>query len=65
MKYSLNAVALAALSSYAVAKEMVPDEKLAAEIFDSGIRHEHIMATKMVGNTPLVSRVIIVILHWS
>ncbi|KAI0844860.1 hypothetical protein F5Y00DRAFT_273538 [Daldinia vernicosa] len=47
MKYSLNAVALAALSSFAAAKELPPDEKLAAEIFDSGIRHEHIMSTKM------------------
>ncbi|KAI0114799.1 hypothetical protein F4814DRAFT_293485 [Daldinia grandis] len=47
MKYSLNAVALAALSSFAAAKELPPDEKLAAEIFDSGLRHEHIMSTKM------------------
>ncbi|KAI0010198.1 hypothetical protein F4779DRAFT_318726 [Xylariaceae sp. FL0662B] len=47
MKYSLNAVALAALSSYAVAKELPPDEKLAAELFDSGLRHETIMSTKM------------------
>ncbi|KAI2631056.1 hypothetical protein GGR54DRAFT_635659 [Hypoxylon sp. NC1633] len=46
MKYSLNAVALAALSSLALAKEMPPDEKLAAELYDSGVRHETIMATK-------------------
>lgn len=48
MRYSLNTVALAALSGYAVAKEMVPDEVKAAELFDSGIRHETIMATKEV-----------------
>ncbi|KAI1085434.1 hypothetical protein F5B20DRAFT_3209 [Whalleya microplaca] len=47
MKYSLNAVALAALSSCALAKELPKDEKLAAELFDSGIRHETIMSTKM------------------
>ncbi|KAI0377089.1 hypothetical protein F5Y04DRAFT_191057 [Hypomontagnella monticulosa] len=47
MKYSLNAAALAAFASYALAKEMAPDETLAAELFDSGVRHEHIMATKM------------------
>ncbi|KAK6949946.1 hypothetical protein Daesc_008269 [Daldinia eschscholtzii] len=47
MKYSLNAVALAALSGFAAGKELPPDEKLAAEIFDSGVRHEHIMSTKM------------------
>ncbi|KAI1465250.1 uncharacterized protein F4812DRAFT_137753 [Daldinia caldariorum] len=47
MKYSLNAIALAALSSFAAGKELPPDDKLAAEIFDSGLRHEHIMSTKM------------------
>lgn len=48
MRYSLNAVALAAFATYAVAKEMVPDEQRAAEIFDSGLRHMTIMATKEV-----------------
>ncbi|KAL7626161.1 hypothetical protein AAE478_002931 [Parahypoxylon ruwenzoriense] len=47
MKSALNAIAVAALSSCALGKEMPPDEQLAAEIFDSGIRHEHIMSTKM------------------
>ncbi|KAI0180543.1 hypothetical protein GGR52DRAFT_248785 [Hypoxylon sp. FL1284] len=46
MRYSMNAVAFAAFSTYALAKEMVPDEKLAAEVFDSGLRHQTIMATK-------------------
>lgn len=48
MRYSLNAVALAAFSTYALAKEMVPNEKLAAEIYDNGLRHQTIMATKEV-----------------
>ncbi len=48
MKYSLNAVALAALSSFAAAKEMPPDEIKAAELFDSGIRHQNIMEAKEV-----------------
>ncbi|KAI1777971.1 hypothetical protein F4818DRAFT_331296 [Hypoxylon cercidicola] len=46
MRYSLNAVALAAFATYALAKEMVPDDKLAAEIYDNGLRHMTIMATK-------------------
>ncbi|KAI1338256.1 hypothetical protein F5Y15DRAFT_417305 [Xylariaceae sp. FL0016] len=47
MKYSLNAAALAAFSSYALAKEMAPNEELAATLYDSGLQHETIMSAKM------------------
>ncbi|CAJ2506771.1 Uu.00g079570.m01.CDS01 [Anthostomella pinea] len=46
MKYSLNAAALAAFSSYALAKEMAPNEELAASLYDSGVRHQEIMDIK-------------------
>ncbi|KAI5867927.1 hypothetical protein GGS23DRAFT_591737 [Durotheca rogersii] len=46
MKYALNAIAVAALSSCVLAKELPPDDERGAEIFASGLRHNSIMETK-------------------
>lgn len=40
--------ALLSLSALAVAKEMPKDEFLAAELYDSGVRHANNMALKKV-----------------
>ena len=42
--------ALLSLSALAVAKEMPKDEFRAAQLYDSGIRHENNMALKKVEN---------------
>ncbi|KAI1637146.1 hypothetical protein F4809DRAFT_343319 [Biscogniauxia mediterranea] len=46
MKSALNAVAIAAFSSLALAKEIAPDEELSASLFQSGVRHNQIMSHK-------------------
>lgn len=49
MKSSPTAwVAIAALVTSAFSKEIAPDAELAAELYDSGIRHEEIMMLKEV-----------------
>lgn len=47
MRTSLFALA-ASLATLASAKEKAVDMKLKAELYDSGARHEHIMALKHV-----------------
>lgn len=43
--------AILSLSALAAAKEMPKDEFKAAELYDSGIRHENNVALKKVANT--------------
>jgi hypothetical protein len=43
--------ALLSLSALAAAKEMPKDELRAAQLYDSGIRHENNVALKKVANT--------------
>ena len=49
MYFSLTVVAL--LGPLALAREMPVDEVRAAELFDSGLKHETILANKQVYNT--------------
>lgn len=42
--------AVAAAFGTALAKEVAPNAELAAELYDSGVRHEQIMALKEVRN---------------
>lgn len=46
--------AVLSLAALAAAKEMPKDEFRAAELFDSGIRHENNKALKLVGAASLI-----------
>lgn len=54
MRTSFFALA-ASLAALASAKEKAVDMKLKAELYDSGARHEHIMALKHVSVPPIPS----------